>query len=117
MSSSELRHRASKEQGSKQDAENSEAENLRKECAEKTSGKTSWLLGAFIIAAGLSWFGPSLKASFSSGRVADGSYAICSQEGDNVYTVDPHDSRTQCVVIRDKIVVTLGSLGLSCEAS
>jgi hypothetical protein len=40
-------------------------------------------------------------------------YALCSRQPDGVYTVDQHNSRTQCIVVQDAYIVETGSLGES----
>lgn len=42
-----------------------------------------------------------------------GSYALCSREGQHIYTVDETNSRAQCVVVHDSHIVNTGSLGWS----
>ncbi len=37
-------------------------------------------------------------------------YALCSSEGNKIYTVDKHDTTAQCVVIRKNRIVDVGSL-------
>jgi hypothetical protein len=37
-------------------------------------------------------------------------YALCSSEGNKIYTVDKHDTTAQCVVISKDRIVDVGSL-------
>ncbi|TFK75323.1 hypothetical protein BDN72DRAFT_832183 [Pluteus cervinus] len=37
-------------------------------------------------------------------------YALCSEHGDYIYTVDPANPRTQCIVVQQGYIVDLGSL-------
>lgn len=41
-------------------------------------------------------------------------YALCSREPNGVYTVDQHNSQTQCIVIQGAYIVETGSLGEPC---
>lgn len=41
------------------------------------------------------------------------SYALCSRDGDNIYTVDSSAPVAQCLVVRDGLFVDVGSLGQS----
>lgn len=41
-------------------------------------------------------------------------YALCSKQPNGVYTVDQHNSQTQCIVIQGGYIVDTGSLGESC---
>ncbi len=47
---------------------------------------------------------------FRGKRLVDG-YTICSRDGDNVYTVDGVNSRAQCLVVSNSLVVATGDLG------
>ena len=38
-------------------------------------------------------------------------YALCSRRPDGVYTVDQHNSQTQCIVVQGAYIVETGSLG------
>jgi hypothetical protein len=38
-------------------------------------------------------------------------YALCSRQPDGVYTVDQHNSQTQCIVVQGAYIVETGSLG------
>lgn len=38
-------------------------------------------------------------------------YALCSRQSNGVYTVDQHNSQTQCIVIQGAYIVETGSLG------
>ena len=39
-------------------------------------------------------------------------YALCSPDGDNIYTVDDIIPRAQCLVVRDAKFVDIGSIGI-----
>ena len=41
-------------------------------------------------------------------------YALCSRQRNGVYTVDQHNSQTQCIVIQGAYIVETGSLGEPC---
>ena len=38
------------------------------------------------------------------------SYALCSQQGDNIYTVDVNNARAECIVVEDSHIVDRGPL-------
>ena len=50
------------------------------------------------------------RSSFGT-REAPHSYALCSPDGDNIYTVDDVTPRVQCLVVHDGMFVDTGSLG------
>ncbi|KAF8348117.1 amidohydrolase family-domain-containing protein [Amanita rubescens] len=63
----------------------------------------SWkALLALVLLACLSY--PNLLDSRRS------TYALCSSEGNKIYTVDKHDTTAQCIVIRKNRIVDVGSL-------
>lgn len=37
-------------------------------------------------------------------------YALCSEDGNQIYTVDEFNSQKQCIVVRDSLIVYTGSL-------
>jgi hypothetical protein len=37
-------------------------------------------------------------------------YALCSRDGDHIYTVDGNNARVECVVVRDAHILDTGSL-------
>lgn len=39
------------------------------------------------------------------------SYALCSRSGTGVYTVDDNDSRVQCIVVHESLIIDTGDLG------
>lgn len=39
------------------------------------------------------------------------SYALCTPDGKNVYTVDASNTRTQCILVHKALIVDTGSLG------
>ncbi|KAG6813680.1 hypothetical protein H0H92_008528 [Tricholoma furcatifolium] len=43
-------------------------------------------------------------------KVVSDSYALCSKDGNKVYTVDSENSRTQCIVIQGSFIADRGSL-------
>ncbi|KAF5385987.1 hypothetical protein D9615_002411 [Tricholomella constricta] len=43
-------------------------------------------------------------------NAASDTYALCSRNGDNVYTVDAQNSRTQCIVVQGALIADRGSL-------
>lgn len=57
-----------------------------------------------LISLGVLW------AAIRSSSHASDTYALCSQDGDDVYTVDANNAKTQCVVIRKAYILDTGSL-------
>jgi hypothetical protein len=49
-------------------------------------------------------------AYFQSPKAVSGSYALCSRDGNKIYTVDAHNSRTQCIVIHGSYIIDTGLL-------
>lgn len=37
-------------------------------------------------------------------------YALCSKEGDKIYTVDGNNSKTQCIIVQQSYIIDTGSL-------
>ena len=62
-------------------------------------------------------------ASQSSKTVSDSldalsqPYALCSRDGDNIYTVDGLNSRTQCIVVHGAFIVDTGVIGKSSQST
>ncbi|KIP08259.1 hypothetical protein PHLGIDRAFT_384520 [Phlebiopsis gigantea 11061_1 CR5-6] len=50
------------------------------------------------------------RTSFAT-REASHAYALCSPDGNNIYTVDDVTPRVQCLVVHDGKFVDIGSLG------
>ncbi|KAF8070294.1 amidohydrolase family-domain-containing protein [Lyophyllum atratum] len=51
-----------------------------------------------------------ISAYLFSSTKASNSYALCSREGNKVYTVDAQNAQTQCIVVQGSYIVDLGSL-------
>lgn len=49
-------------------------------------------------------------AAIRSSTQGSGPYAICSQDGKRIYTVDEHNSKVQCVVVQGPHILDTGSL-------
>lgn len=83
--------------------------------AKNTSLGKKWLFLATVVASAVGLYNsPSIRkrlSSVSEDGFPKNSFAVCSQEGDKVYTVDAGNSRTECIVVDDKIIAGLGSLG------
>ena len=43
------------------------------------------------------------------------SYALCSRDGNNIYTVDENNSQTQCIVVHGSYIVDTGALRKSSQ--
>ena len=70
-----------------------------------TAGRYLLILVSLSISAFVFWrSSPSVSAT-------PGTYALCSPDGDNIYTVDDSTPRVQCLVVRDDSFVDTGSLG------
>ena len=51
-----------------------------------------------------------VKHSPSSTSTLPETYALCSRRPDGVYTVDQHNSQTQCIIVQGAYIVETGSL-------
>ncbi|KIL68929.1 hypothetical protein M378DRAFT_158071 [Amanita muscaria Koide BX008] len=68
----------------------------------------SWKsLLAVVLLACLSSY-PNLLELYSN---KSATYALCSSEGNKIYTVDQHDIQVQCIVVRNNRIADVGSLG------
>lgn len=54
----------------------------------------------------------AIKHSSSTNTLPE-AYVLCSRRPDGVYTVDQHNSRTQCIVVQGTYIVETGSLSES----
>lgn len=52
----------------------------------------------------------SLWAAVRFSSQTPGTYALCSQDGNYIYTVDVNNTNVQCVVVRDAHILDTGSL-------
>ena len=52
----------------------------------------------------------AIKHTSSSTNALPETYALCSRRPDGVYTVDQHNSQTQCIVVQGAYIVETGSL-------
>jgi hypothetical protein len=65
--------------------------------------KTSWRASLALVVLACLYY-PSLL------NPQKPSYALCSSEGNNIHTVDKHDTLAQCIVIRKNRIADIGSL-------
>ena len=77
--------------------------------------KSIWITFALLVAAlslFLGYYGAKKEPATSLPDV----YALCSAQGDKVYTVDANNSQTQCIVVSGSRIVDTGTLGeFACE--
>ncbi|KAJ3574658.1 hypothetical protein NP233_g1624 [Leucocoprinus birnbaumii] len=52
----------------------------------------------------------TIWATFHSFNFGSNSYALCSRDGEGIYTVDEHNSKMQCVVVQEARIVDIGSI-------
>lgn len=75
----------------------------------RSSGRL-YLLFTALIASGLLYLSTRTSFFFSS---LQSSYALCSPDGNHIYTVNEHNLRTQCIVVQKAHIADYGSLGKS----
>ncbi|GLB37251.1 putative amidohydrolase family protein [Lyophyllum shimeji] len=75
-----------------------------------TRGSASARTRQFLISAIVLLLSAYLFIDPQSMKSAAGSYALCSRDGDKVYTVDAQNSQTQCIVVQGAYIVDRGSL-------
>lgn len=78
--------------------------------AVKGSPSTRTRLLLALISLSVSAFFILRRSSPPASQIPD-AYALCSPDGDNIYTVDEAVPRAQCLVVKDEIFVGVGSLG------
>lgn len=78
----------------------------------KASGSFPKLLLAFVSIA-LSTYFAYTKFSLAAFDALSDSYALCSREGAQIYTLDPEKPRAQCLVVHGSTFTSTGSLGTS----
>ncbi|KAF8230148.1 hypothetical protein L208DRAFT_1438505 [Tricholoma matsutake] len=81
---------------------NSEVSGLKQ---SPTSGNRSFVILFLILAL-------SIYAYFASksSKALSNSYALCSRDGNKIYTVDDMNTQTQCIVVHDSYIVDTGAL-------
>ena len=77
-----------------------------------SGGTWKLLFAALSLALSGYFFYGSLSPHSQHAALAD-SYALCSREGDQIYTVDPDEPRAQCLVVHGGKFASTGSLGAS----
>ena len=70
--------------------------------------RTSW---AVYLAAASAILACIMGIKHISSSTLPETYALCSRQPGGVYTVDQHNSQTQCIVVQGTYIVETGSLG------
>ncbi|KAF9451279.1 hypothetical protein P691DRAFT_699657 [Macrolepiota fuliginosa MF-IS2] len=74
-----------------------------------TKPRQTYFSGRFRALFALTFLG-ALSAAVRLSSHASGTYALCSQDGNHIYTVDANNTKVQCVVVRDSHILGTGSL-------
>jgi hypothetical protein len=76
-----------------------------------TASKRSSLSWTVLLAAASAILACLMAIKHISSSILPETYALCSRQPGGVYTVDQHNSRTQCIVVQGAYIVETGSLG------
>jgi hypothetical protein len=89
----------------------SEVSGLKQPPTSNKSGHRSFIILVGILALAIYAY----LASRSSMALSE-SYALCSRDGNNIYTVDEKNSQTQCIVVHGSYIIDTGALRKSCAS-
>jgi hypothetical protein len=70
----------------------------------------SWAMYLAVASAIVACLMAIKHTSSSTQSILPETYALCSRQPDGVYTVDQHNSQTQCIVVKGAYIVETGSL-------
>ena len=70
----------------------------------------SWAMYLAVASAIVACIVAIKSTSSSTQSILPEMYALCSRQPDGVYTVDQHNSQTQCIVVKGAYIVETGSL-------
>ena len=79
-------------------------------CSTTASPERSSLPWAVYLAAASAILACLMAIKSLSTSTLPEAYALCSRRPDGVYTVDQHNSQTQCIVVQGAFIVETGSL-------
>jgi hypothetical protein len=89
----------------------SEVSGFKHPPTSNNSGRRSFLiLVAILVLSIYTYF------AFQPSTALSDSYALCSRDGNNIYTVDEKNSQTQCIVVHGSYIVDTGGLRKSCAS-
>jgi hypothetical protein len=103
----------------KRDGEQSKDSNVgSSEVSALKRSPTSYRLGhrSFLILVPILVLSIYIYFTSQSSTALSDTYALCSRDGNNIYTVDEKNSRTQCIVVHGSYIVDTGTLRKSCAS-